>query len=322
MADTQTPNIQLTNQTEGGNNNTWGQIADANFEEIDDKFGDTTSVSTTGGNTTLTASQEIVAAIKVTGTLATNAVIVFSGRGGVWVVDNQTTGPYTLTAKVSGQTGVEVAQDRARSVYCDGTDISYSNSDPGVITPIGTVMDYAGTTEPDGWLFLYGQNVSRTTEAALFAVIGTTYGVGDGVTTFGLPDGRGRVVAGKDDMGGASANRLTDQTGGLDGDVLGDSGGAETHTLLQSQLPLFSLDLTGLSISTILSNAVNLISSTSLVALNGGSTGLGGVSGGTRVETPTAASTLSGSVGSGGSDAAHNIVQPTLILNKIIYTGG
>ena len=45
MADTLTTNLLLTNQTEGGNNNSWGTIADANFEEIDDKFGDTTDIS-------------------------------------------------------------------------------------------------------------------------------------------------------------------------------------------------------------------------------------------------------------------------------------
>ena len=47
---------------------------------------------------------------------------------------------------------------------------------------------------------------------------------------------RGRVVAGQDDMGGASANRLTDQSGGLNGDTLGDTGGSETHTLTTAQL--------------------------------------------------------------------------------------
>ncbi|HWP27634.1 MAG TPA: phage tail protein [Xanthobacteraceae bacterium] len=103
----------------------------------------------------------------------------------------------------------------------DATTIKQGGS---VLIPPGVVMPYAGTSEPSGWLFCYGQAVSRTTYAALFSAIGTTYGAGDGSTTFNLPDLRGRTVAGKDNMGGTSADRLTNQSGGLDGDVLGASG--------------------------------------------------------------------------------------------------
>ena len=61
----------------------------------------------------------------------------------------------------------------------------------------GEVVPFAGATAPAGALFCYGQTVSRTTYAGLFAAIGTTHGGGDGSTTFNLPDLRGRVVAGK-----------------------------------------------------------------------------------------------------------------------------
>jgi microcystin-dependent protein len=61
---------------------------------------------------------------------------------------------------------------------------------------IGAVVGFAGSAAPAGWLLCQGQLISRTTYAALFAVIGTTYGVGDGTTTFGLPDARGRVILG------------------------------------------------------------------------------------------------------------------------------
>ena len=63
----------------------------------------------------------------------------------------------------------------------------------------------------------------------MFTAIGTTYGVGDGSTTFALPDMRGRAVAGQDDMGGTSANRLTTP---INGDTLGAVGGIEasSHT--------------------------------------------------------------------------------------------
>ena len=75
--------------------------------------------------------------------------------------------------------------------------------------PAGVVLPFAGAAAPAGWLLCGGQEVSRTTYAALYAAIGTTYGAGDGSTTFNLPDCRERILAGKGDMGGASAsNRL------------------------------------------------------------------------------------------------------------------
>ena len=84
------------------------------------------------------------------------------------------------------------------------------------------------------WLLCYGQAVSRTTYAALFAVISTTFGVGDGSTTFNLPDMRGRVPVGQDDMGGTAANRITAAN------AIGVSGGASTHTLSISEIPSHS----------------------------------------------------------------------------------
>jgi microcystin-dependent protein len=95
-------------------------------------------------------------------------------------------------------------------------------------TPIGFVGDYAGATAPTGWLLCYGQAVSRTTYAALFDVVSTTYGVGDGSTTFNIPDARGRVGVGKDNMGGSAANRITSAGCGIDGTALGAAGGLQT----------------------------------------------------------------------------------------------
>ena len=76
---------------------------------------------------------------------------------------------------------------------------------------------FAGSSSPTGFLFCDGSAVSRSTYADLFAIISTTYGVGDGSSTFNLPDIRGRVVAGKE----ASANLLTSAVGGLNGNTLG-----------------------------------------------------------------------------------------------------
>lgn len=136
MADTLTPNLRLTNQTEGGNNNTWGQIADTNFEEIDDKLGDTLDITTTGGTTTLSEEQERVAAIQVAGTLVANAIIQFSGRGGFWIVDNNTAGAFTLTCKLSASSGVTITQGSSAIIFCDGSDILYANPTDPVVAEV------------------------------------------------------------------------------------------------------------------------------------------------------------------------------------------
>lgn len=177
--------------------------------------------------------------------------------------------------------------------------------------PIGSIVDYGGTTAPSGYLLCFGQAVSRTvTYAALFAAIGTTYGTGDGSTTFNLPDFRGRVGAGQDDMGGTSANRLTGLSGGVDGDVLGAAGGAESHVLTEAQLASHRH----------LTMQAGLGSSTSITASNSYSTRSNGASGNedyTGFTQGTGEPTVS-RTNAVGSSEAHNNVQPTLIVNKII----
>jgi microcystin-dependent protein len=162
------------------------------------------------------------------------------------------------------------------------------------VQPIGAIIDYAGSSAPTGWLLCYGQAVSRSTYAALFAAISTTFGVGDGSTTFNLPDCRGRVAAGKDDMGGSSANRLTNQSGGLNGDTLGAAGGSETHTLTTAELAAHTHQTNPATVG--------------ISYQSGASSAISGV-----VPLTAAATT------STGGDTAHNNVQPTIIFNKIIW---
>ena len=192
--------------------------------------------------------------------------------------------------------------------------------------PVGCLIDFAGTVAPDGFLLCYGQAVSRTEYAALFAAIGTAYGIGNGSTTFNVPDCRGRVSAGKDDMGGTSANRLTVP---LNGDTLGASGGAETHTLSTNEMPSHNHGGSTGGAGSHQHNAVN--STTSGTNLTGGQTiAYNGPAGGDseytlRGNTVAADLGLTSAVGNHthsiadqGSGAAHNNVQPTIILNKII----
>jgi microcystin-dependent protein len=105
-----------------------------------------------------------------------------------------------------------------------GAVVPYKDGSPMTVTPAGCMSPFAGSTAPTGWLLCYGQAVSRTTYATLFGVISTTYGVGDGSTTFNLPDMRGRGFIGLDNLGGSAASRVAAATS------LGDTGGSETHT--------------------------------------------------------------------------------------------
>lgn len=89
--------------------------------------------------------------------------------------------------------------------------------------PIGMITPYAGTSAPSGWLICDGSAISRTTYANLFTLVGTTYGSGDGSTTFNLPDLRNRIATGK----GSETEFNT----------LGKTGGAKTHTLSSNEMP-------------------------------------------------------------------------------------
>jgi microcystin-dependent protein len=178
--------------------------------------------------------------------------------------------------------------------------------------PAGVIVPYGGTTEPTGWLFCYGQAISRTTYATLFSAISTTYGTGDGSTTFNLPDLRGRVVAGQDDMGGSSANRLTSP---INGDTLGAAGGAESVTLARSDLPNDTVTTTSEG-------------DHSHAYFNMTSLGISGGSGGAREVFQISATSTSTNgahthtipLNGGVTQTAHANVQPTIILNYIIRT--
>jgi microcystin-dependent protein len=155
--------------------------------------------------------------------------------------------------------------------------------------PIGAVMDFAGNVEPSGWLFCFGQSLPRTgIYAQLFSVIGTLYGSVDG-SSFSLPDFRGRVGAGRDNMGGTAASRLT-TAWGVDGAVLGANGGAESHLLTIAQMPAHTHSNPQIGLG------------------QAGGTGLG-----TWQNIASALTT-----GSTGGGVAHPNVQPTFIVNKII----
>lgn len=137
-------------------------------------------------------------------------------------------------------TGAQKANGYKLTGLADGTDLQDAATFKQAVaasTPIGSIVEYAGSTAPTNWLLCFGQAISRTTYATLFGIIGTTYGVGDGSTTFNIPDKRGRVSVGKDNMGGSAASRVTTGGSAIDGSTLGASGGGQTQTLTTAQIP-------------------------------------------------------------------------------------
>lgn len=197
----------------------------------------------------------------------------------------------------------------------------------------GIITTFAGSTPPAGWLPCDGSAVSRTDYATLFAVVGTTYGAGDGSTTFNLPDLSGRVVIG---VSGTHA--------------LGSTGGSETVTLTENQLPahvhevpqhghgndiaaktpVLSHSITQPMYKYNRPNSAGIMGGTSKQTVRTTSTQT--ATRGTNVSVTAhaaAACTVSGSVtacpafnsGSYGSGGDHNNMQPYTAVNYLISTG-
>ena len=151
-------------------------------------------------------------------------------------------------------------------------------------TPIGSIVAYGGAAAPTHWLLCDGTAVNRTTYAKLFTAISTAYGVGDGATTFNVPDIRGRALI----MVDGAANRNTH----ANADTLGGAGGVETLTTAQLAVH---------------AHGQRVISA-------GGGTGTTGTQG-----TTNASDTTDGNTASAGSGGAHQ--HPFITANYIIFAG-
>ena len=180
------------------------------------------------------------------------------------------------------------------------------------VNPPGVMMPYAGTTAPNFWLLCYGQEILQADYPELFNVIGFTYKqqglLSDaGVAKFALPDMRGRTVMGLDDMGGTGAGRIS----GLQGSELGNSGGQETVTIQNVNLPDHEHDL--------------VVEGTQFYAILDAQKGVNSPTSSIIFDAPTGqnagqAVTTSGGV-SGTTGQAMETLSPFMSLNYIIYTG-
>lgn len=241
-------------------------------------------------------------------------------------------GPVTLNVDVLGAKPLRTAPgaDLQAGVIVQGTPYAaiYNNTDGAWYLqgffgnpyniPLAAGLDYWGTAAPNSsFAFPFGQAISRTTYAALFALVGTTFGGGDGSTTFNLPDLRGRVTARLDNMGGTTANRLV--TGALASmrHSVGGAGGEDAHILTMSELPSHTHTGTtgndtpdhshGYNVASVAANQLSGGSFPAATAISGTSTG--GAS--TRHVHPF-------TTDASGGGGVHNNVQPTILCNYIL----
>lgn len=162
--------------------------------------------------------------------------------------------------------------------------------------PVGTIAMFGGEAAPAGWLICDGSAESRTTYAALFAAIDTKYGLGNGTTTFNLPDLRSRMP-----LGVGAVPQLSPRS-------LGEKGGAETHTLTIAEMPLHghpvlrsNFSQTGAETKTI----GGIMTHNGAMIVDPAFTGTPASPGGQQV-------------GGEGGNTAHNNMPPFLVVNFII----
>ena len=239
-------------------------------------------------------------------------------------VDSLGAKPLRTSPSVELQSGVLIQGTPYVAVYNNSDGAFYLRGvgpQPGI--PLGASVDYWGTSAPSTFFALaFGQAISRTTYATLFSLFSTTYGTGDGSTTFNLPDLRGAIVAGKDDMGGSAANKITNAVSGIPGTTLGASGGAQSVTLAANQIPAgVPSTVSGVTVN---AGGASIVTTSAVPGNLTVSTGSGNVvpdvATGFLFSYPTTLSqTGTGTAAStNASQAVVNKMPPTIIANKLL----
>jgi hypothetical protein len=138
MADRVTSLLQLIDQETGANNNSWGDIADANFAKLETAIAGATSLAVTGGTRTLTDDESRNAILRFTGTLTSNQIIVVPNRSKIWIIVNETSGAFSFKIKTNAQLEANAPSLQPNSINvfsCNGSSVSAAFSIPdGSIT--------------------------------------------------------------------------------------------------------------------------------------------------------------------------------------------
>jgi len=237
-------------------------------------------------------------------------------------------GSYTITVS-GGSPAISPIERAWDAVRGDGVSIvapsviipsMLAATTTALLVPTGTILSFASALLPGGYLWATGQAVSRTTYSALYGALGTTFGSGNGSTTFNVPDLRGRAPVGADNFGGAgSANRLHAQTFSSDGVVnqntVGGTGGQDSHVLSTGELASHTHSPTDPGHS-------HTGSPNFLNEAGGGPSGftVGSPSIAINSQHTTSSSTTGISLANTGSNIAHNTMSPYQACFFIIKT--
>jgi microcystin-dependent protein len=280
---------------------------------------------TTGGTAsayTLTTNEGLATPTPTTGQLVSFVVNNTNALGATLTVDAGSAYPLQAPPGSSIAAGVLVSGSPYTATF-SGTAWLLRNffSNPFNI-PIGGMMPYLGVNVTGGnvpnsnFALPFGQAISRTTYSVLFGLCGTLFGVGDGTTTFNIPDIRGRSIFALDNLGGgAAAGRITVAGGNFDGTVNGNSGGSQNETLTQAQLPVFSQTPT-FSGTLQTWNLNQTVNSNSGVIAGGSAAGSFDHTSITPTVTITPAGTISAVTF--GSGSSHPQMPPSMVLPYIL----
>lgn len=189
MADTYTPLTDILLMEDGSHNNDWGQQKNSNLTAIENMAKGTRANATTGGTTTLTKTTAREPHQRVTGVLVSNATIEVPAVSSLWLFSNETTGAFTVTVKVTAQTGVVVPQGSSMWLRGNGTDVVAMNTaqprgtEKSATVVAGTVDAITLTFQPALTKYTPGMELHWTSAGVNTVTNPTINGSGLGVLT-------------------------------------------------------------------------------------------------------------------------------------------
>ena len=260
------------------------------------------NLTSVAGTNTITATAAISMSAYASGQQF--SFIPAASNTGATTININSLGAKNIFLNGAALVGYELRKNCPVMLLYDGTQFNIiAGAHGGDGIPLGASTERYFATAPNGHLLCDGSAVSRTTYADLFAVLSTTWGAGDGSTTFNLPSMARKVSVGS---GGTGTSTLAN--------TVGSTGGEETHTLTSAEMPVHNH-----SASSSASASGNTYANDSS---NTGITGVGApsqvVGTGASVPVYNLSVSVSTSIGNSGSGGAHNNMQPSIVVYKCI----